>query len=60
MGEWPSFGSYGFYILWTYGLTLILMLLEPTVLKIQRQSILKTVRRLVKIRQRGNQEAINK
>lgn len=49
LGEWPSFGKYGFYILFTYGLTLLLMLLEPLVLKAQRKTILKNINRLLKI-----------
>lgn len=49
MGSWPSMGNFGFYILMTYGLTLIFMLLEPLVLKSQRQSVLRDVLRLMKI-----------
>jgi heme exporter protein CcmD len=49
LGSWPSMGNYGFYILMTYGATLILMLLEPLVLKSQRKSLLRDVVRLMKI-----------
>lgn len=52
MGSWPSFGNYGFYLLMTYGLTLILMLLEPMVLKSQRKSAIKNVLRLIKVNAR--------
>ncbi len=49
MGNWPSMGNYGFYILMTYGFTVILMLLEPLVLKGQRKAALKNIARLIKI-----------
>ena len=49
MGNWPSMGNYGFYILMTYGLTIILMFLEPLVLKGQRKAVLKNIARLMRI-----------
>ncbi len=52
MGNWPSFGNYGFYLLMTYGLTLILMVLEPLVLKSQHKSAIKNVLRFIKINAR--------
>ena len=52
MGNWPSFGNYGSYIVMTYGLTLILMLLEPLMLKSLRKSAIKNVLRLIKVNAR--------
>ncbi len=49
MGNWPSMGNYGFYILMTYGFTVILMFLEPLILKGQRKTALKNIARLIKI-----------
>ncbi len=49
MGNWPSMGNYGFYILMTYGFTVILMFLEPFILKGQRKAAFKNIARLIKI-----------
>ncbi len=54
MGNWPSMGNYGFYILMTYGLTVILMFLEPIILKGQRKVALKNIARLMKINTKRN------
>ena len=40
--------DYGFYMGWSFGVTVLLMLLEPVVLNIQRKGLLQRLRRIVR------------
>ena len=43
--------EYGFYLGWSFGLTAFLMILEPIVIGVQRQSVLQRLRRIVRSRE---------
>lgn len=49
MGSFPSMGDYGLYIGMSYGLALLLMLLEPWLLGRKKRSVIKMIHRLVRI-----------
>ena len=40
--------DYGFYMGWSFGVTVLLMLLEPVVLNIQRKGLLQRLRRIAR------------
>jgi heme exporter protein D len=40
--------DYGFYMGWSFGVTALLMLLEPVVINVQRGSIVQRLRRIAR------------
>lgn len=52
MSEFLSMGGFGFFIWMSFGATLILMLGEPLWLKLSHKSILKSLRRFIRLQAR--------
>ncbi len=40
--------DYGFYMGWSFGMTAFLMVLEPIVISMQRNSVIQRLRRIVR------------
>lgn len=46
--------DYGFYMGWSFGVTLVLMVFEPLFLEQQRKKLMQRLRRMVRANQSGN------
>lgn len=48
--EFFHMGGYGFYVWGSFGVTLLLMLIEPVLLKGRRRAILKRIARMARVK----------
>jgi heme exporter protein D len=50
-------GGYALYVWWSFGVTALLMVLEPIMLRSRRKSVLKRVSRIVRMKAEGSNES---